>query len=254
MIAAERPAPSGPEPLPAPERPAPSGPGLLPVPERAAPSGPAGRDGTGRCGAPVPPDPIQAPGPALPQVCPGPAPAWVPAARQSHPRPPGRGGRARGPPPIRGAAPDGPPRPPAGRPQPADPPEPAGPPDQRSQRINRGEPHSGCSQVPVRPWLGTGGQPEQRVTGCDERMRPRAAGARRDRPRGQGQRGLDQAGDAGRRPAVPDAGRDGAQGRDGPAASPEPRQRGQLGQVAGRAPVPAPSSSWTSAGSIPACR
>jgi hypothetical protein len=99
----------------------------------------------------------------------------------------------------------------------------------RAQRIDRGEPHSGRSQVCVRPWLGAGGQPEQRVTGGDERMRPVPAGTRRDRPGGQGQRGLDQAGDAGRRPAVPDASRDGAQRRDGPAALPEPRQRGQLG-------------------------
>jgi hypothetical protein len=98
-------------------------------------------------------------------------------------------------------------------------------------RADRREPRPPGSWRYVGPWFRLPGQPEPCVARPDQRVRPHAPGTGRDRPRDHRQGRLDQAGDARRRPGVTEAGRDGAERRAGPRASPQPGERGQLGQV-----------------------
>ena len=98
-------------------------------------------------------------------------------------------------------------------------------------RADRREPGPPGSRRYVRPWFRLPGQPEPCVARLDQRVRPRGPGTGRDRPRDHRQGRLDQAGDARRRPGVTEAGRDSAERRGGPRASPQPGERAQLGQV-----------------------
>jgi hypothetical protein len=98
----------------------------------------------------------------------------------------------------------------------------------RAERVHRGEP------CPFRPGFRSRRQPEQRVARFDERMRPRAPRAGRDRSRGHRDGGLDQARDARRRLGVADVGRNRAERRHGPATAPELGERGQFSRIARR--------------------